>query len=373
MEAKINVHTELRKIAQILDVPDEQVTFLEHLTPDNLQFLRVKVNEAIQTEQSPAWARLAKVIKFFPNRLNAKLAEEFIGPHISANLTYHISVKEAVNLAKYFSIPFLGEISTHLIPEKSQEMLNNFPMKLIEKIMDHLLEKKEYLTLGNFIDYIAKDRVLALAPRINSAEVMLNIAFLAQRKDYLAEIALEFSDDKIKDLLEAAYRLSLWEEIFLIVEYFPKDQMDRVGKLASSMGAEVIGAAMDYLIANDGYETMGVFVDYMDTDVVVTMADRITSPETMLRIATFSQKKENLAQIVMAFPDEKILELLKTGFQLSMWKEIFLIAAHMSEEHIEKIGAIAAKLSSNEADNLKKSAADLGFEQSLATLLGSMK
>lgn len=231
MTSEAQTHTEIHKLAQLLNLEAEQLEFLNKLNTEEVGLLREKVNEAIQNEQSPVWEKLARVTRFFPNRLNAKMAQEVLGPHIAANLTYHMPVKEAVNIAKHFSQDFLGEISVHLIPERAQDILNQFPLKLMEKSMRYLLEHEHYLTLGGYVDFLSRDNVLHLARLIQDKASILRIAWFSQRKDCLAEVVVGFDDQELLEILHKADELEMWEEILTIFRFINSGHHPRLKNL----------------------------------------------------------------------------------------------------------------------------------------------
>lgn len=84
-----NKKSEIQKIVHLLHSSEETMEYLNSHTHEQLTDLRLKITHAILEEQSETWEPLAKVTKFMPNFLNAKVSEDILGPSITANITYH--------------------------------------------------------------------------------------------------------------------------------------------------------------------------------------------------------------------------------------------------------------------------------------------
>lgn len=238
MSEQSSVQTELKKLANLLAVPVADLIFLDQLDLAQLRYLGTAVTRAIQAEQAPLWASLARAARFLPGRLSANLAQTMLGPQITANVTYLLTTREAVAIARHFSIPFLAAVATHLDPEKSPELLNAFPLRTLQRLARHMAQQQAFATMGAFLDYLERERVLAVVQHIQSPEAILRIAATSQRKAYLAEIVADFSDDQLLQLLHAAHDQALWQEVLLIGRHLSPPQMARLGQLSRQLSLE---------------------------------------------------------------------------------------------------------------------------------------
>ena len=121
MENKI----EYQKLQHLLNTESKDFEFLQKLSADELRTLRVRMTEVMDLDQPEIWGRVAKVAKFMPNFLNAKVSETVLGALITANISTYVPIKDAISIMKNLSTPFLAEVAEYMIPEKSEELIEN--------------------------------------------------------------------------------------------------------------------------------------------------------------------------------------------------------------------------------------------------------
>ena len=247
MSEQSSVQAELKKLASMLAVPVTDLIFLDQLDMAQLRYLGTAVNQAMQAEQAPLWASLARAARFLPRRLAANLAQTMLGAHVTANITYHLSPQEAIGIARHFSIPFLADVATHLIPERSQPLLNAVPLPTMQRLTKHMTKQQDFATMGAFLDYLERDRVLAIVQHMQKPEAILRTAAYCQHKAFLAEIVTDFSDEQLLDLLHAAHEHALWEEVLVIGSYLSPQQMARLGQLSRQLSLEEAAHAAETL------------------------------------------------------------------------------------------------------------------------------
>lgn len=228
MEEVNHKHTELIKLQHVLNDDKNELSFLDELKDEQLVLLRIKISEAIQMEQSSVWSKIAKVTVFMPNIVNAKVAETILDPMITANISYHIEVKEAIGIIRYLSVPFMAKVAEHLIPERSVQLLNALSMDLLKKLVTQLLKTESYFTLAGFVEVTDKKKVLELSNYIRSDEDLLKISHYVNNKKILVYLIDAFSDSKLKSLIQKSTELNLHQEILLIAVCLSEKQIHRI-------------------------------------------------------------------------------------------------------------------------------------------------
>jgi hypothetical protein len=219
---------EINKLLHLLQGNEENFDFFERLSAEDLHRLFLHIQQAVQMEQAPVWERLGKVVRFMPAFINAKVAETAVGANITANITYHVAVKDAVGIAKYLSIPFLAEVSENLIPEKSQDIINGFPMDLMRKVIEYMIKKQSHYAIAGFVDYLEQWKVIELAKNIRDEKDLIRISVFVQNKHLLAELVQGFSDDKLFRTMVAAHELEEHNELMNIYNLLKGSQRARV-------------------------------------------------------------------------------------------------------------------------------------------------
>ncbi|MBL0288534.1 MAG: hypothetical protein IPQ19_14335 [Bacteroidetes bacterium] len=126
--------TQYNKLIASLKIEgDDDLSFLKKLNANELELLRETIENLFEQELGQQLERLAKVVKFIPNFLTAKIAESAIGPMVTARITPYIEVKDAISIMKSLSIPFMSHTAEFLIPSKAKNLINSLPMDLMKR------------------------------------------------------------------------------------------------------------------------------------------------------------------------------------------------------------------------------------------------
>lgn len=200
-------HAEIQKLAHLLKTDEHNLTFLNNHTFKEIELLREKANQAVFTEQSDIWAPLARVTKFMPNFINAKVAEEILGPHITANITYHMDIKEAVNIANYFSIPFFGDVMEHIIAEKVLGVIKASSYNKIRQVFKELQKRENYFVIGNLMDNTPIEIVEKIIAEVGNDPEVVIIADHATKKENLVSTLKGYSDEYLQRLLLTSFEI----------------------------------------------------------------------------------------------------------------------------------------------------------------------
>ncbi len=223
-------NSELQKIASLLDIPEEEIDFLGSLATEKLSFLRMKITKAILEEQSGVWEPLARVSKFMPNFLNAKVSEDILGPKITANITYHVPVKDALTIATHFSTKFFCDVLEHIVPEKIEHIIRDSPNDLMKRVVHELRKRKNYLLIGSLIDFTPIPSVHKISMEVDDSE-MIQIMDYITKRDRLTDLLDLYEDAKIIGLTKASIKLGKIEgllEVFSYTKVKTKQKIERI-------------------------------------------------------------------------------------------------------------------------------------------------
>jgi hypothetical protein len=223
-------NSELQKIGSLLGTAEEEIHFLSSLPADKLSFLRMKITTAILEEQSGVWEPLARVSKFMPNFLNAKVSEDILGPKITANITYHVPVKDALAIATHFSTKFFCDVLEHIVPEKIEHIIKDSPNDLMKRVIHELRKRKNYLLIGSLIDFTPISTVLKISLEVDDSE-MIQIMDYITKRERLTELLDNYEDSKIIGLTKASIKLEKIEgllEVFSFTKVKTKQKIERI-------------------------------------------------------------------------------------------------------------------------------------------------
>jgi hypothetical protein len=231
---------ELKSINNLLGVHGNELSFLEKLEPEEMNMLRNKIILFMQDGQKEIWVPMAKVSKFMPNFLNAKVSEDILGPSIAANLSYHLHPKDAIGIAGHFSIKFFCDVLEHLVPEKIEAMINQSPFDLMRRAVNELLSRRNYFLIGSLIDYTPIDSVEKIARGIENLGELISITYNARDKARVLNLFKKFDDNKIYGVMVAGLNSNLSEEIKTIYEHADQELLDKTKKIIQGKDAKLL-------------------------------------------------------------------------------------------------------------------------------------
>ena len=223
-------NSELQKISSLLGTPEEEIDFLSSIPTDKISFLRMKITTAILEEQSGVWEPLARVSKFMPNFLNAKVSEDILGPKITANITYHVPVKDALAIATHFSTKFFCDVLEHIVPEKIEHIIRDSPIDLMKRVVHELRKRKNYLLIGSLIDVTPIPTVHKISMEVDDSEMIQIMDYITKRAR-LSDLLDIYDDTKIIGLTKASIRLEKIEgllEVFSFAKAKTKQKIERI-------------------------------------------------------------------------------------------------------------------------------------------------
>lgn len=222
---------EFKSINNLLGVHGNELSFLEKLEPEEMNMLRNKIILFMQDGQKEIWVPMAKVSKFMPNFLNAKVSEDILGPSIAANLSYHLHPKDAIGIAGHFSIKFFCDVLEHLVPEKIEGMISQSPFDLMRRAVNELITRRNFFLIGSLIDYTPIDSVEKIARGIEKLSDLISITYNARDKARVLNLFKRFDDNKIYGVMVAGLNSNLSEEIKTIYEHADEELLEKTRKI----------------------------------------------------------------------------------------------------------------------------------------------
>jgi len=213
-------YVELLKLKHLLgDQSMGKLQFLEKLSQEELEVLREHIQNALY-DQSEHWQKIARVTKFFPNYMNAKISEQVIGSAITANISYYIDIRELTGIMKHLSLPFIAEVTQLLIPSKSAQIVNEIPLDLLRKVVLYLLQQDKHIVVASFIEVVNQHRVRELAAALKDADLLICAQYIKD-KTLITHVFESFSRRKQLELLMVAIDLNLLDvllELYMLME-----------------------------------------------------------------------------------------------------------------------------------------------------------
>jgi len=314
----LDLMTEVEKLAHVLKVSPDKIQFLRSLSLDDFRSLNDSISDRLLTDASDVWGKLAGVAKFMPNFINAQVAKSLLGPNITANLTYHIELKQAVSIAKSLNIEFLAQVAENLVPARAQHIIQAFPMDVMVNLTRILTRDKKYFTMGAFVDYMDIEKILALSKEIPDTESLLRVGMYTQNKAHVAKLVDGFTDEKVLDMIETSQRKDLWPSVLGLIAHFTDAQNQRIAGLVGRMSVDALLGMVPFAIEHNALVHIFAFLKFL-------------SPEMYAHMATIVSKLDSEALA-------KIIQAADASSQLAVAVKI---ADHLAERDVERLAVMS--------------------------------
>ncbi len=210
---------ELHSIRNLLGINQTELPFLDILNASEILELKNQFLTSMQDGQREIFVTIAKVSRYMPNFLNAKVSQDILGPQITANLSYFMTPKEAIGIASYFPTSFFADVIEYLIPEKTSEMISLTPFEQMKKAVFELVKRGNFFVIGSIMDYTPIEFVDKMARSLTSPDHLIHITFNCQDKGRVLKLFENFGETKVLEVITAGLRPDLFTEMKVIYEH----------------------------------------------------------------------------------------------------------------------------------------------------------
>jgi len=315
---ELDAMTEIEKLAHMLRVVPDRLQYLRHLSPEDLRALNETISNRLLTDSSDVWAKLAGVAKFMPNFINAQVAKSLLGPNITANLTYHVDVKQAVAIASSLNVEFLAQVAENLVPARAKHLIEAFPLDILVKLTRILTREKKFFTMGAFVDYMDCEKILTLSREIPDTESLLRVGLYTQNKAHVATLADGFSDEKIIDMIETAQQKDLWPSLIGLLAHFTETQHHRLASLVGRVSVDALLGMVPFAIEHGALVHIFAFLQYLSPDM-----------------------HAHMATIVAKLDSEALSRLIHAADESGKLPVALKIADHLAERDVDRLAAMS--------------------------------
>jgi hypothetical protein len=235
-----NKEFELHSLRNLLGISPTDMSFLSKLGVEELALLKNQILTSMQDGQKEIFQTIAKVSRFMPNFLNAKVSHDILGPQITANLSYFLAPKEAISIASHFSTSFFSDIIEHLVPERISEMIALTPFDQMRKAVNELIRRENFFVIGSLMDYTPIESVDRIARNIPNPDHLIQITYNCRDKNRVLNLFQNFGETRIAEVLIAGMKPNLFDQIKTIYEHADDSLIDFTRKSLEKYPDELV-------------------------------------------------------------------------------------------------------------------------------------
>ncbi|MCK5768828.1 hypothetical protein [Algiphilus sp.] len=236
------VRAEREKLARVIEMPVDQLGWLDGVSAANIQRLRQRISQTLYDARRDRFQRLEWITRFLPDRYVARLAVEALGPLLSARVVGEMDPLRARNIARHVPAAFVADVAPHIDPAKVQTLIPQLPVELVRDAALILVERGDFVTMGRFADGLSSQALRAVITAIDDDAALLRTGYLLDRRDQLSRIVHNIDNDRIARLMVCAAEQQLLPEALFIIEHVDGELKARLADLVGRQSEAVLDA-----------------------------------------------------------------------------------------------------------------------------------
>lgn len=347
MSEHLQAAAEVAKLARLLNVSPQDLSYLDGLPSAALRAFRDSTTDMLFARDSEQLGRVAASSKMVPIAVAAKGAELAFGPLMCAALSGIIEPDRGVAVATRLPIPFLAEAAIDMDPRRATGVISAMPPQTVADVGRVLLGRGEFVTMGRFVGVLPDASLRAAAPVMSDAD-LLRIAFVLEDKSGLDKL-MEITSERLPGIIRAAHDDDLWTEALDLLDNLSPDSVGRVGDIAAAHDDEVL-------------------------DSLVRAALRLEAFDALLPVTRLMQPQslDRFAEVPAVHEDAVLREILRVALTQGLWRDLLPLAAKLPTEARATVAREVANEDDAHLTALIRSAHEAGMWDSLIPIALAM-
>lgn len=230
-------------LARLLDVPAEDLGFLEPLPHAQVDALADALAASVTAEAVGTLERLARISTVVPSPVAAQVAYRALGPSVSARLLPLLPSRLIGDIAGRVPGSFLAEVASAAHTSELRNVVPGLTLRTLKTAAHHLAEAGDHLTLASVAGVVESHHLPTLIGGLDSQSVLATTVFVDDPAVLDAIIAV-LSDDELAGLVQAASDEGAWAPAFDLLDRVQPRTQARLAELVLSLPAAVLDEAV---------------------------------------------------------------------------------------------------------------------------------
>lgn len=352
---QLEASAEITKLARLLDVEPESLSYLAGLSSSALREFRLHATDLLFGRDAHRLTRVALASKLVPVPLAAKTAQIAFGPLLCAAVAGLLEPERGVAMARRLETEFLVQTARQLDPRHVAELVGAMPADVVTDVARGLLQLGDYVTMGRFVGVLPEATLRAAAEVMSDAD-LLHIAFLLEGKDRIDDL-VHLVSHRLAGIVQAAHEHDLWAEGIDLLATVNLDNRGLIGDVTSGQDEEVIDSMLRAIHRLDAWEALLPVTRAMQPESLTTLAGQPAVHEEDVLAAIVSVALEHdlwldllplavllpapqlefVAARVAQLPDERLGELIELADTAGQWQQIIEIALALPDDQLRHV------------------------------------
>jgi hypothetical protein len=340
---------EILKLARHVDAEPDDLGYLQYVAPQDIRDLREQVTVAVFDADRQMLQRLASATKLIPTKLAAVIAQQALGPLLSARVTGLLDPPKAVEIAARLPTDFLADLAVELDPRRASRVVAEIPSKQIGQITAELAGREEYIAMGGFVGHLPEAALRAATEAVDDEDLLLT-AYVIDAKANLGALVGLLPEERLDSIIRTAHEADLWPEALDVLGHVSEEQRGQLGDLAAGQEDEVLNG-MCKAAQSDG----------LWAEVLPVI--RAMSPDSRARFAKLKsvQTKPVLSSIVEAASEHHL------------WPELLVLLPLLPAEARRRVAALASDFERSSFEQIVEAARERDLVDELESFASELE
>lgn len=232
MTLPLDIRVELVKIARLLGVGSDDVSYLSSLPLDELRALRDTIGDQLFAAAGEKLEKVAQAAKLAPAALAAAMAPKYFGATLSAALTGVVEPARALKIAPRLPVPFMADVATSMDPRKSRDIIAQVPVANAVSVGRELVQRAEYITLGRLVSGVPAETLRQTVDNLDD-EAIVRTALVLEDKSRLDELLGVLPAQRLATVVHAVSDHGLWNDALELLKHLSPARRTQLADLVA--------------------------------------------------------------------------------------------------------------------------------------------
>lgn len=165
---------------------------------------------------------------------------------------------------------------------------------------------------------------------------------------------------------EQAVRMCKHFDAEFMTEVAREQLPERGERMLNELPVDLMKGVTRLMAEHGDFHLMGAFTDFLPEEKMRVLMEEVKDPADNLRISSFAQRKDRIANLAASLPDAKLSVFIRAAFEAEeLTREIVLITCEMNANDQERMAKLTESLGSGLRARALETAKAMGMDNRL--------
>ncbi|MCE5288846.1 MAG: hypothetical protein LLG14_06340 [Nocardiaceae bacterium] len=228
--SKLVHRAEVAKLAALLAVPADELTYLEPLDTATIIELREQAFDMLLDADREQLGRAARAVSRVPVSFVARIATRRVPPRLAARVAELLATPRAVKLATRVPADYLAYMAPYIDPIRVAHLLAVAPIDTVAQVARILDQRHDFHSMGRVVSHLDDARLRVAFDAVSDDSIVRTIPFV-ENSTGIDRILNRLNDDRIIKILHFVDEHDRWVEILQLIAATGNTQRARLADI----------------------------------------------------------------------------------------------------------------------------------------------